>query len=167
MKSNGNEINLQPKRVSSVFAPVGPQGETQARPTRRHSKLTPRPFTVLFSAEQYRRSVNAVSSLAECRSSPARPEQNMLPRTFLTGLERIEGVRGGEGERGRTADRCTAGKGEGKSEQRRGGTERGRFSCFQCCFCCGGVLNLDFEFGLKGEHRIVYCHIDMLFLYPV
>lgn len=34
-----------------------------------------------------------VSSLAENESSPARPEQNMLPHTFLAGLER----RGEEG----------------------------------------------------------------------
>lgn len=38
-----------------------------------------------------------VSSLAESRSSPARPEQNMLPHAFLTGMERRGLVREGEG----------------------------------------------------------------------
>lgn len=37
-----------------------------------------------------------VSSLAESGSSPARPELNMLPHTFLTALERSGGVGGGE-----------------------------------------------------------------------
>lgn len=71
----------------------------------------------LVWSKQRRRSGNAVSSLAEPGSAPARPEQNMLSHTFLAGLER----RGGESKEVRRegregGGRCIFGRGARKAK---------------------------------------------------
>lgn len=93
--------------------------------------------------------------LQKSGSSPARPEQNMLPHTFLPGPERrgeSEEVRGEE--RGRTGAGVWLAEEKERVTERRRRRHRKRENVLLLDIAAGIHLqSKHFEFGLKGEQR--------------